>query len=291
MGPLRFIADYKENDVCRLSFNQLAQEIFKIDFEKWYQAGFWTNRYICYSYLDGHQVVSNVSVNQLELVVQGEHKRAIQIGTVMTHPDYRKQGLATHLLETVLDEYEKQCEVIYLFPEENALHFYRKFGFTLCQDGMFSFAVEKGISRQSSIRKLNLSQAADQKIFLRLASERVMLSRIFSVNQAQHILTWYAVGMLADHIYYLEEMDAVVICRKNQEVLQIYDVITRERLPFAEILPWVYTEEISRVVFHFTPDFPDTDLSNMSFEPNEAVFFKPRLELPERWAHPLTAHA
>ena len=86
MSTYEFIKDYKTNDQYRLSFNNLAMETFGIDFETWYQQGHWNENYICYSYLKEDRVISNVSLNTMELMLDGKKQKAIQIGTVMTDP-------------------------------------------------------------------------------------------------------------------------------------------------------------------------------------------------------------
>jgi hypothetical protein len=88
MTSFAMVHDYKKNDDLRKSFNELAQRIFGIDFEVWYQGDYWNDNYICYSYTDHGRVIANVSVNTLQLVVNGQRINALQIGTVMTHPDY-----------------------------------------------------------------------------------------------------------------------------------------------------------------------------------------------------------
>lgn len=40
------------------------------------------------------QIIANVSVKKMDLEVNGESKRALQIGTVMTHPEHRGKGLS-----------------------------------------------------------------------------------------------------------------------------------------------------------------------------------------------------
>ena len=55
---LHFISDYKNDPAYRLSFNELAGKTFGIDFEKWYQLGFWNDRYVCYSFAEGNRIVA-----------------------------------------------------------------------------------------------------------------------------------------------------------------------------------------------------------------------------------------
>jgi predicted N-acetyltransferase YhbS len=112
MMNITFKKDYKNNEKLRNSFNTLASMVFGINFEKWYKLGLWNERYIPFSYVEGEQVIANVSVNLLDFVVNGKEKKAIQIGTVMTHPDYRNRGLSASLINKVLEEYgiqENSC--------------------------------------------------------------------------------------------------------------------------------------------------------------------------------------
>lgn len=67
--------------------------------------------------------------NMMHFLQNGEERHYIQIGTVMTAADRRKQGLAAKLMKCVIEEYEGKCDGIYLFGDLSALDFYRKMGF------------------------------------------------------------------------------------------------------------------------------------------------------------------
>jgi hypothetical protein len=88
------IYNYKDNEILRKSFNGLSQNIFEINFEEWFQKKLWNDKYECYSIKMGNKIISNVSVNKLKFIVNGEIKSALQIGTVMTSKEYRKKGLS-----------------------------------------------------------------------------------------------------------------------------------------------------------------------------------------------------
>ena len=40
--------NYRNNDALRASFNRLAEKTFGLNFENWYQNGFWQDNYIPY---------------------------------------------------------------------------------------------------------------------------------------------------------------------------------------------------------------------------------------------------
>lgn len=58
------IKHVKADPVRRAAFNQLAVHIFDLDFEPWYQNGFWNEMYIPYTFFDGYRAIANVSVNR-----------------------------------------------------------------------------------------------------------------------------------------------------------------------------------------------------------------------------------
>lgn len=53
-------------------------------FENWYQSGFWNDKYIPYSILADGKIISNVSVNIIDCSINGNERRFIQLGTIMT---------------------------------------------------------------------------------------------------------------------------------------------------------------------------------------------------------------
>ncbi len=153
----QFAFGYGKNNELRKSFNDLTQEIFEFNFEQWYQDGYWKNQFIPYSLLDGAKIVSSVSVNIMDFKVFGEEKRYIQLGTVMTNPDYRNQGLLRVLLKKAIEDYRDKCDLIYLFANNSVLDFYPKFGFQeLNQYQCIKKADE--ISTDVSVEKLNMSE-------------------------------------------------------------------------------------------------------------------------------------
>lgn len=96
------VSDYMNNDKYRWSFNKLAVSTFGLNFEDWYKNKFFYSKYICYSYTNKEEVIANVSINKMDLIVQGKKKKAIQLGTVMTHRDYRNQGLSSSLINYII---------------------------------------------------------------------------------------------------------------------------------------------------------------------------------------------
>jgi ribosomal protein S18 acetylase RimI-like enzyme len=292
MDNFKFVHNYKHIDKYRLSFNDLAQRTFNIDFEKWYQLGLWNHRYICYSYAEGDNIVSNISVNIMELIINGQRKSAVQIGTVMTDPNYRGRGLATSLMNIVLKEYEDKCELVYLFPNVEVLDFYLKFGFTSLQESILSREINISKGNRSNIRKLDVSIEEDLSILTKLASKRIPNSNSFGADKADHILTWYAVNVFPHNIYYLEDKEIIVIFDTEDEILNLYDVISKSEVDLDEIVNQLSDSEIKKVIFHFTPHSKYIDEQEKIEDLDDLIFVKGNIDdIPDYFRNSITAHA
>ena len=288
---LKLISDYKNIEKYRASFNNLAGEVFGIDFEPWYKAGFWNERYVCYSYAAGDTVVSNVSINKMDLVICGEAKKAIQIGTVMTHAAYRKKGLSKELMNIVVGEYASKCDLIYLFANESAYGFYPGFGFDEFSETSFSVSGPDFYTPGSSgggspadkngpaLRKLDIDNEKDLETLKRLAFKRVPVSNKLGVMNDSHLIMFYCIKYYKDSIYYIDSLDAVVIYKIEEGSLYLYDILTESGAGINEIMPAIMDAAnktaAEKIVFMFTPDRSGIEISGHKEEKDYKLFVRP----------------
>ncbi|MDM5279868.1 GNAT family N-acetyltransferase [Paenibacillus silvae] len=293
MQELHFVKGYRDNDTLRTSFFELAASTFGIHFEEWYQQGCWGKGYVPFSYVDGDQVVANVSVNLLELIIHGEKHKAIQVGTVMTHPDYRKQGLSARLMNKVLEEYENKYDYMYLFANESVLDFYPKFGFKPVEEHLFSMDyTAKKRSVPANIRKLDVTNAEDVRLISTFASERRPVSQHFATAQTKGILMFYCLNVFSHDIYYLEKENVIVIYQKEGNTINLFDVISLNEIHMTDILHQIADEDTQEITFHFTPDAAENMMLKSTLT-NEGLFVKPHGEnlYPLHVKHPITSIA
>ncbi len=276
MSNLRMIKDYKGDATYRASFNALAKETFGIDFEPWYQNGFWNDRYICYAMVDGDRVVSNVSISKLDLCIDGETYEVLQVGTVMTHPDYRKQGLAGRLMEAIYEDYDNVCDFYYLFGNDFAYDFYVKYGFEPVQEHTFSMEYKHISQEVGSIRKLDLDKPEDKDLIKRLAKNKAYISKDFGIKNEQSLLLFYMLYVYTDEVYYIEDKEAIVIYEIEEDVLNLVDVLCEEALPVDMLLPYMATEDIKKVSFEFTPNIETSqmDIEELHRDDSTTMFIK-----------------
>ncbi|MDL4842333.1 GNAT family N-acetyltransferase [Aquibacillus rhizosphaerae] len=293
MNEFIFIKDYRNDEILRTSFNELSNLVFEIDFEGWFQNGFWNNLYIPYSFIERSKVVANVSVNILDLVINGEIKKAIQIGTVMTHPDYRKKGLSSLLLKKVLNDYGDEYEFIYLFANQTVLDFYPKFGFESVDQYQCSMDFLPSQSESPNVRKLDSNNKKDLDLIYKFASERSPVSKLFGTKNTHGILLFYCMHVYHNDLYYLDDMDVIVIYKKNDSQIDIFDIISKQEVNFDKILSKITDHETNNIVFHYTPDYKGINTKSSLINGSDTLFLKTisKNEFPFQSRHPLIAQA
>jgi GNAT superfamily N-acetyltransferase len=292
MKKLTFASGFENNEILRSSFNELAKQTFGIQFEEWFKLGYWSEKYIPYSFVDGEKVAANASANIIMFSGEGKEWKAVQVGTVMTHPDYRNQGLARQLMERILDAY-KEADLVYLFANSSVLDFYPKFGFNPVKETQYIIKV-KPCSRPGEIKKLDGRNPDDLTFIYNLAAARSYPGGFDAVN-TRELLMFYCLYVFHDDLYYLPDEGVVVIARQEGEILHMYDVITSK----ADWDPAVMAgrlagENTRRAVLYFTPAPQTAVWEKVQYQDSHVLFVKYNGDcsrLPAEFKHPLTAQA
>ena len=255
---MELLKDFRDNDSLRASFNALAKETFGLNFEDWYQNGYWTDRYNPHSVVVDGQVVSNVSVNQTYFEVEGKVLRFLQLGTVMTKPEYRKQGLAKKLMEWIFDLYEDQVDGIYLFGNDFAYDFYRKMGFEPAKQYGYSFAMEGQEERQCDSGKDKVQQVpmADKAAWDMLENNIKVGTHgcAFDMVDNSQLVMFYVTKFMQGNVYYHSKLNSYVIAEADGEDLSISMVISpKGEEADLRKLAGAFGPEIKRVTLGFSP--------------------------------------
>lgn len=79
----------------KISFFELANVRFGIDFSSWEQAGEWNRHYTCYSYTGEEKILSNVGLHEMTLLIDDVPTPAYQIDDTVVV--YTIDGTSLHL--------------------------------------------------------------------------------------------------------------------------------------------------------------------------------------------------
>ncbi len=253
---MELIYDYMRDDIYRHMLNELTQKTFGFDFEGWVTNGYYEGDYIPFSYLEGGKIVSNVSANRMCFRQNGAVKNYIQIGTVMTDIDYRKQGLAAGLMKHVIKEYEKDHDGIYLFGNLSAVGFYRKMGFETINQYRY-FLREEFCTFDKKLEPFKPIQDIDdavKKKYLDYVRASEPHSSFEQINK-YGLQMFYTSGL--DNVFYCADLDCFIVLEEG-EISVLQSVLCREKVAITDVVRRIDLDK-PRFMLGFTPLEEDED--------------------------------
>lgn len=236
----------------KVAMNALMQSVFGFTFDRWYAQDLWDHRYECYSMIHDGRIISNVSMTKMTVLVEGRRVRAIQLGAVATLPEYRGHGLARRIIEHVLDKY--RGTPAFLFANETVLGFYPKFGFEQVNEAQPYLRLSHPLHGEGSIKL-----PVDSPILAKHVENRRHFSAVLDVLDAESINWFHILMEFSDDVYYIPQLDTVVIATGEDHTVMIYDVLGVVDVPLAEILRCLPFQGYHTIQFAFTPDFLGCD--------------------------------
>ena len=249
-----YLTNIKDNQKLRQSFNALSEKTFGLNFDPWYENGYWGEQYIPHVLLDRDRVVANVSVNIIDTLWKNQSKRYIQLGTVMTDCEYRQRGLSRWLIERILETYKEECDAIYLFANDSALDFYPKFGFVKRNQYQCQIPI---IPKVGQLRLLDMSSKEDKALLI----EKYRKSNPFSALPMEEnvgLLMFYCSQFLKDNVYYIEKYDAIVIMEQEDENMICYDIFCDANNDLENLLSTIARAQTKNILLGFTPKKSDS---------------------------------
>lgn len=261
-----YIKSYKDNDKMRKSLNELTERTFGFSFENWYSNGFWGDKFIPHSLVDGNKVIANVSVNLMDFDLDGTKKYYIQIGTVMTDKDYRSRGLSRYLIERIIDEYKENSDGIYLFGNDSVINFYPKFGFIKSKQYQYSKDIYS-INNVKKIQQVDMSNKVKWEDFFNTVKNSVSNDR-FTMDNPGLIAFW---TRWSSSVYYLVEDDTYIIADVKGDNLFIKQIIANHKVNLETVIS-SFGNDIKKVILGFTP----YDVAGYTIDELYIIYFRKR---------------
>ena len=258
-------ADIRDDDALRASFNALTRRVFGFDFAAWYDGGWWRAEHTGYAphaLVSGGQVVANVSLTPLTFRVGNETLRAVQLGTVMTAPEHRGEGLQRRLMERALGEARERADMIYLYANDSVMDFYPKFGFEPAVEYAFSRAMPQGSGPAAT--RADMDSAKDREKLLRLYAQGNPFS-LAAAPEEIGLFMFYCAGFMRESVYFIDALNAAAVAECEADSLILSDVFCPAGTPLEDVLQALTRPDVSRVTFGFTPK----DTAGMACAPIE----------------------
>lgn len=250
-----YITNYKNDEKLRNDLHILTRKIWGFDFEKWYNSGYWGDNCLLYSLSDGHKIVSHITVSVIDFIVLGEKRKFVQLGTVTTDEEYRKQGLNKFLLEKVLHEWKNKCDMIYLFANDSVLNYYPLFGFVPVNEYIATRKIES-TKNAYNVRKLDINNQFDHELLYKKAKNAIPLFNISMVHNAGQIMlycNYFDKFSFKEKLYYIESLDTIIVAEYIGSDLILYDILSTQDVEIEAIINAMCTEQTQNVVMYFMP--------------------------------------
>jgi len=278
-------SNYRDIEHLRQNFFDFIPKVYKgLSFKKWYELGFWNDRYIPFSMFYQGKIISNVSVYEIKIIIKDEIKKAVQLATIGTLPEYRNYGLATKLIINIMKKYERDTSLFFLFANNDVLNFYPKFGFRPINEWIFSSDIS--LKKQNlNARKLDMNKLEDQELLQNLLRTRLPITTKFGATDYSHIFLWHSVYFWKDFLWYIAEKNIIIVGYIHKNSMHIYDIVHNTPFSAKEIMPCIAMQQINKIFFYFTPElldistkpekiYTDSPLFVKGYFPLDKVYFK-----------------
>lgn len=253
------IRNYRDNVALRKSFNELASETFDLDFEDWYQNGYWGDNYNPYSICIGDKIVANVSVNHINMLIDGTIKHFLQLGTVMTSKSYQNRGFIRQIMEEIDRDYSGNVDGMFLFANDNVLDFYPKFGFKKSIEYIYS---KKVINNDECQLKQTLMNSPSNWKQLENAIDQNIFCGKLDMVQNPELIMFYVTKFMQENIYYHEKSDTYIIAEIENNHVFIHNIFSSTITNPEDVYP-LFGKDISSITLGFTP------INTENYEMNE----------------------
>ena len=228
----KLIKNPMENNATRVAYNALATETFGLSFEDWYQSGHFDGSHIPYTLFDDDVAVANISVNLMDVKYDGKVKKYIQLGTVMTRPEWRGKGLQKQIFNEIIADFDGIFDCMFLFANKNVLDFYPKLGF----EKAVEYSFEKAITpKPANVKKLDMAKAEDVALFKSYYKKGNSFSA-FEVKNGFALEMFYCGGPYSENVFYIDEYDAVVVAETDENTVTCLDIFGGESFTAEEIM-------------------------------------------------------
>lgn len=245
----KLIKSYQDDKLIRKSFNELANATFGLDFESWYQNGYWKENYIPYSMVEEDKVVANVSASPMQFRYKGELKTFLQLGTVMTEKAYRRKGLIRQLIKEIEEDFDDVVDGYFLFANDSVLEFYPKFGYQKVSE----YEYTKGIrmNTEKTIENIPMNTKEQWKHLENVIKTSHIQSKLW-MQENPELIMFYVTQYMSENVYFVRSQEAYVIAELSGEELLLHSVFAPKEVDIDKIID-AFGEEVKKVTLGFTP--------------------------------------
>lgn len=284
------VKGYRDQSELRYSFNKLAKKTYGLNFEDWYQNGYWGDNYNPYSLVKDGKVVANVSVNLMNIKWNGVSRHFIQLGTVMTDTQYRNRGFIRKIMEAIETDYANKVDGMYLFANDSVVEFYPKFGYRKAIEHQYSKQISITVS--ATMRQTSMNDKATWETLEHAIHKSKIFGQFEMINNSG-LFMFYVTKFMQGNVYYDEILDTYVIAGIEGDGLLIHAIFSEYEVELNDVIK-AFGKNIKKVTLGFTPKNTSGYICTELQEDNTTLFVKGNVFADfekEKLMFPTLAHA
>lgn len=279
------------------ALDKLTEEIFSINFKKFYDQGYFNNQIHFYSLMFEDIAVAHVTATEQTVSIKNgkeyDKYQLLQIGTVCTAPKFRGLGLSKWLLNKVINKWQEKCDAIYLYANDSVLNYYPKFGFCKIDEHIVQRSIlNERLPIENTFRKIETSSETDLNLLKEIMLSCVPMHKLHYLNSLNlNMLYLDTLQLFAGKVYYSSTHQTVVILEEREEdELVVADLFTiNPCLNIKSVLLELCHEGYKSIKLIFTPEdcseweiipFKEDDSTLMVYGASEAMIESLPLTVP-----------
>lgn len=259
---------YQNDSKLRKGFNDLVGKIFCLNFEDWYQNGYWKDQFKQYSLFDKESVIANVSAYTMDYDWDGSKKHCVQFGGVMTDEAYRNQGLNRIVIEEAIKDNMDKVDDIFLLANHTVLNFYPKFGFHKCRQWQCSKDVH--ITSERSAVSVPMDDKKNWAVIEEAVRNSVSNS-LLEMKSNPELIMFYLTKFMLENVFYIESIDTYAVAEIEGEELTLSQVFAPSKIDLDKVFE-AFGKEIKHVTLEFTPLNPEEYVQTEITNPDDTLF-------------------
>lgn len=249
---LSYYENYWDSPERKREFISFLKRLFNLDLSLWNHLGYWDHRYRPFSFFDRDTLAANVCVYSMNMTVAGHSRRIAQISAVGTLPEYRRRGLSRNLMQKALDWARERHDFFYLFADEEAFRLYESLGFRRVSEHKPRIPAAGAPPRPGAVT-IDMTRNDHRQLVEHLAFNREPVSDLLGVDNPKLLMFW-CLYALRDYVYYIPDLDTLIMFKRENGLLIIFDIVAEHMPAFDLIYPYISDETDRFIEFRFLPD-------------------------------------
>lgn len=266
---MKIISDFYSDEKIASSFFKVQKTIYPhLNLQLASEWKLLANKVTPFAVIDDEgQILSILNASQMQVCINGNLNRALQIGTVATLPDQGGKGYAGMLQTFVQNKLAKEFDFIFLFANSSVLDFYPKYGFRARQQVVHKYYIQQSGHPEYQPLKLDIDGL---NLLKDLLDRRDGISNKMGVLDSQWLTEFYCRTFFKDNLWVNVARDTIVVATVDGSVLKLQDIIAN-KLPYDFFinLSWY---GISEIHLGFTPDKFNGDFDIEALPDDEQIF-------------------